>query len=47
MLKLEQTNQKTDRQGKNNMPPTIVVGDIKIMLKVYYFSACQVYLHDH
>ena len=36
MLKLEQkntqTNQPTNRQGKNNMSPTTIVGDIKMLI---------------
>ncbi|KAH3845422.1 hypothetical protein DPMN_087702 [Dreissena polymorpha] len=30
MSKLAQTNQPTNRQGKNNMSPTTIVGDIKM-----------------
>ena len=35
MLKLAQTdcNRPTDRQGKNNMSPTTIVGDIKTNTK--------------
>ncbi|KAH3781540.1 hypothetical protein DPMN_159371 [Dreissena polymorpha] len=35
MLKLAQTNQQTNRQGKNNMSPTTIVGDIKIVCPHY------------
>ncbi|KAH3881879.1 hypothetical protein DPMN_005806 [Dreissena polymorpha] len=35
MLKLAQTDQQTNRQGKNNMSPTTIVGDIKSCVQLF------------